>query len=332
MIKQYYFSSKLPAGVVLFCDPSSRLFVTFPTDSRAPAWIADLLVRADVLYSEIREILRDPNRGLCLEMVFSRIVQLLKVMEHEDQRQLGSGELSSDAPAEESTHVDGPVGEHSASGLDHSTDSSVVAKHKPLRVPTAWHLPPWPDLERIYESQYAQGADLVRRMCQRQAQIDYFSGMVWGGLALSLIVSLVLFVPIRFGVTPIAQLLQMDQILAPLIWLTPVIGGIGAVVSVMQRMGSGSLVLRDRAGRSALVMMGAFRPLVGAVFASVVAALLSTGLVPIKMPDGVPPTVVVYSVVAFFAGFSERFAQDMLGAGEMAVAGGTEAERRAAAT
>src|SRR5438105_3591870 len=87
MVKEYFFCSSLPAGVVLLCEPSSRLYLTFPPDARAPTWIAGSLVRAEGLYIEIREILRDPNRGICLEMVFAAIVQLIKLMGNEDYRQ-----------------------------------------------------------------------------------------------------------------------------------------------------------------------------------------------------------------------------------------------------
>jgi hypothetical protein len=232
---------------------------------------------------------------------------------------------------------------HSPKGVAAQGDSKLACEEPPLHVPDDWHMPPWPDLQKIYEAQLTQGADLVRRMAQRQAQLDYFWGMVFGALTLALVVAAIHVVPMwtaaanqlamDAGRDWVAVQLAMDSKMFPLLWLCPVIGGVGAVVSVMQRMGSGNLALRDRAGAGALRRMGAFRPLIGAVFASVIVTVLFTGLVPVQLSAiGEQNRILLYCVVSFFSGFSERFAQDMLGAGEAAVSGGTDAERRAAAT
>jgi hypothetical protein len=396
MIKEYFFCSSLPAGVVLLCEPSSRLYLTFPPDARAPTWIAEQLVRAEGLYIEIREILRDPNRGICLEMVFAGIVQLIKLMGNEDYRQkqacpalpemvhavgLNGEVLGANGAAHAANgHALGVNGSaHAASGqalgangealaangetiapsgvafattgetlapsgvafapggvAAHSNARVPAVVEPPLHVPQGWHMPPWPELQKMYEAQLTQGADLVRRMAQRQAQLDYFWGMLFGALLLALVVAGVHFLPMAIqGAGPdwVANQLGMDRALFPLLWLCPVIGGVGAVVSVMQRMGTGNFALRDRAGAEALRRVGAFRPLIGAVFAGAVVTILFTGLVPLQLSAvGDQHPILLYCVVSFFAGFSERWAQDMLGAGEAAVSAGTDAERRAAAT
>jgi hypothetical protein len=332
MLKDYFFCSSLPAGVVLLCEPSSRLYLTFPPDARAPEWIADLLVRAEGLYIEIREILRTKNRGICLEMVFAGIVQLIKLMGNEDWRQ------------KQACLRDG-ASNHTNNGTNGTAISAAPllcdTSEPPLEVPSDWHMPPWPDLQQTYETQLTQASDLVRRMAQRQAQLDYFYGMVVGAFVLALVVSAVQFVPMLIpgaGLGWLANQLAMDKSatlspLIPLLWLCPVIGGIGAVVSVMQRMGSGAFALRDRAGTMALYFLGAFRPLIGAVLASAIITLLFTGILPVQI--NVTPgsnSTLLYCVIAFISGFSERWAQDMLGAGEAALSVGTDAERRAAAT
>ena len=331
-IKEYYFCSSLPAGIVLLCHPSSRLYLTFPPDAHAPAWISDLLVRAEGLYIEIREILRDPNRGICLELLFTAIVQLIKLMGNEDYRQKHPCLVAAETTATSASDA----GSHGTNGVAGPGQATPRAPEPPLHVPPEWHMPPWPDLQRTYEAQFTQGADLVRRMAQRQGQLDYFWGMVGGAFLLALVIAGVQFLPALIpsaGLGWMATQLAVDPTLTPLLWLCPVIGGIGALVSVMQRMGSGTFALRDRAGAGALRRVGAFRPLIGAVFASVIVTILITGMVPVQLHASAEQNrILLYCVVAFFAGFSERWAQDMLGAGEAAISAGTDAERRAAAT
>jgi hypothetical protein len=230
-----------------------------------------------------------------------------------------------------------------AAAGNHTTNGAVAngvaamcdTSEPPLEVPPDWHMPPWPDLQQTYETQLTQASDLVRRMAQRQAQLDYFYGMVIGAIVLALGVSAVHFLPTQIpsaGSDWLARQLAMAPPLVPLLWLCPVVGGIGAVVSVMQRMGSGTFALRDRAGAVALWILGAFRPLIGAVFASAIVTLLFTGVLPVQVTSNADSPILLYCVIAFFSGFSERWAQDMLGAGEAALSVGTDAERRAAAT
>jgi hypothetical protein len=97
-----------------------------------------------------------------------------------------------------------------------------------------------------------------------------------------------------------------------------VVGGLGAIVSVMQRMTAGNLTLQYHAGRFALMRVGVFRPLIGAIFATVVFLILRAGLVTIPAtppPDERARLLYFYAALAFFAGFSERWAQDMFDAG-----------------
>jgi hypothetical protein len=88
-------------------------------------------------------------------------------------------------------------------------------------------------------------------------------------------------------------------------------GGIGAMVSVLQRMTSRKLVLDVDAGRDLIEAFGAIRPLIGAVFGMALMALLLGGLIPaIDIPAG--RELAFFAGVGFLAGFNERWAQDML--------------------
>jgi hypothetical protein len=86
-------------------------------------------------------------------------------------------------------------------------------------------------------------------------------------------------------------------------------GGVGAMVSVMSRMSTGSVRLDWEFGKDTLRTLGALRPFVGAVFGLMTFLALKSGVVDIRVGDG---STYYYIVFAFVAGFSERFAQDML--------------------
>jgi hypothetical protein len=97
-------------------------------------------------------------------------------------------------------------------------------------------------------------------------------------------------------------------------------GGLGALVSLLQRMSSDQLVLDIDASRDLLELFGAVRPLIGAVFGLAITALLAGGLIPaIQIPEG--QELAFYAGVGFLAGFNERWAQDMLKSSSDRVAG-----------
>ena len=95
---------------------------------------------------------------------------------------------------------------------------------------------------------------------------------------------------------------------AQLLGSSLICGSIGAMISVMMRMGRGNLELDCEARNWLLLVTGIFRPVVGAVFAVVLVALLKSSILPFNVGDSVLATY----VIGFLAGFSERFAPDML--------------------
>src|SRR4029453_2318606 len=86
-------------------------------------------------------------------------------------------------------------------------------------------------------------------------------------------------------------------------------GGVGALVSVMSRMSTGRVRLDWEFGKDTLRTLGALRPFVGAVFGLMTFLALKSGVFKLMSGDG---SSYYYIVFAFIAGFSERFAQDML--------------------
>ena len=61
-----------------------------------------------------------------------------------------------------------------------------------------------------------------------------------------------------------------------------------------------------------LAILGAVRPFIGTVFGIVIYALDRAGLLPLQPPETGADPLYFYAAIAFFAGFSERWAQSTL--------------------
>lgn len=95
-------------------------------------------------------------------------------------------------------------------------------------------------------------------------------------------------------------------------------GALGAFVSVLSRMASpAKFDLDPEVGRRAIFYLGAYRPLVGAIFGLSLYFLLQSSLLQVQ-PTNAFPTFVV---AAFLGGFSERFVKVMLHSAEKTVGG-----------
>jgi hypothetical protein len=97
-------------------------------------------------------------------------------------------------------------------------------------------------------------------------------------------------------------------------------GALGAVVSVLSRMSQKKtekgFVVDHEIGKRGLHILGIYRPLIGAITGLAVYFLARTTLLQI---DQNAKTFHFFVVVAFLAGFSERWAQVLLGGAEKAV-------------
>lgn len=95
-------------------------------------------------------------------------------------------------------------------------------------------------------------------------------------------------------------------------------GALGAVVSVLSRMSGkrGGFTVDHEIGERGLRRLGSYRPLVGAIFGLAVYFLART---PIVQIDDKTKTFPFYVVVAFLAGFSERWTNVVLGGAEQTI-------------
>jgi hypothetical protein len=93
---------------------------------------------------------------------------------------------------------------------------------------------------------------------------------------------------------------------------------LGAIVSVLSRMaGRGrGFIVDHEIGRWGIQRLGSYRPLIGAIFGLALYFLASTTLVQL---DPNAKTFAFFIVIAFLAGFSERWAQVVLGGAEQTV-------------
>jgi hypothetical protein len=152
----------------------------------------------------------------------------------------------------------------------------------------------------LYRDELGNARDYYLRAAARHAKFDYFLGMLIGVvLCLAVIASSASF-PTRHIPDPVAFVGSLTA------------GAIGAVVSVLSRMTFGELALDHEAGRPILTMLGAFRPVIGMVFGAAMWVLSESNVLGIG-PTDQHKMLYFHILIAFLAGFSERWAQDMLG-------------------
>lgn len=132
----------------------------------------------------------------------------------------------------------------------------------------------------------------------KAAQISYFYGMIAMIALLAIILtSLVLITPLsRVTLAVIAA------------------GAAGAFVSAASRLTRGTPLVAYKESTVRLAVFGAIRPIIGGVLGAAVCAFVAAGLAPALRvsPSTRYDVLLSYSAIAFVAGFSERFAQDVL--------------------
>lgn len=164
------------------------------------------------------------------------------------------------------------------------------------------------EVQRVLEIERNRAETDFYKVLQRNALVRYFYGML-AGVALLVTIGIVLSF-IETGVFGLG-----NEVFAVVV----AAGSIGAFVSVLTRISSGRFSLSrgtlalQQAKRKAMMMwvLGAFRPVIGAVFATAFVIFQNSGLIPVQPAKDVT-LATYYAGVAFIAGFSERWAQDMV--------------------
>ena len=89
-------------------------------------------------------------------------------------------------------------------------------------------------------------------------------------------------------------------------------GAAGALVSVLTRVTNESLRVDFRVGRRMLLVLGFARPILGAILALALFWATIGEVVPLSPPGSADARYAFFIAIGFIAGFSERYAQDML--------------------
>jgi hypothetical protein len=173
-----------------------------------------------------------------------------------------------------------------------------------------------PESLALIREELDKATEFINQAAQRAAQLLYFRGMLVGASAIY-----------ALGLVGVLGLVLIhgEQSAYSTLLGCVVAGCTGAVVSVMTRMTRGTLIL-DYTMKSLLLRVAVFRPVVGAIFGVVVFMLLSGGLVGVvDIPEDPTTAFYFFLGLAFIAGFSERFAQDMLSTTEGELSKATQA-------
>jgi hypothetical protein len=160
--------------------------------------------------------------------------------------------------------------------------------------------------------QWKTASASVEEMIQRQARFEYLEGVGLGALITIPTLAVAGWAAAHYGAS------QLSEPGAPGSLTAAIIGGAaGAVISVTQRMTTQTkspLVIDFTAPKQQKIALGALRPIVGGVFGAVVYFAIIGGLLAVEARTGKDASIAVafFAVAGFAAGFSERFAADVL--------------------
>ena len=158
---------------------------------------------------------------------------------------------------------------------------------------------------RVAETRDFSGAQhYYRQAANGEAQLVYFLGMVIG---LALLGGLYLALGKWLDIAGVNEASIVGCLTA---------GAIGALVSVIARINSGSFALDFDVDAGYTLFLGSLRPWIGSIFGLIIYFAITSGFLDLfKVPGEPQERFYFLCVVAFLAGFSERWAQDTLTGG-----------------
>lgn len=157
-----------------------------------------------------------------------------------------------------------------------------------------------------FERDLSGAARYYRRAAARTTQIFYFWGMIVGVLVIAALTTGIAFLVdflLRHGGIDVAAntfALMITAVAA---------GGLGACISAMWRISSGTFTSDYEAGSTHARTIGGFRPFIGAVFGLGLYMALRAGFLPRFQADA--SDFYLAAMIAFVGGFSERLAPDV---------------------
>jgi hypothetical protein len=143
-----------------------------------------------------------------------------------------------------------------------------------------------------------------RQAANGEAQLVYFLGMVMG---LGLLGGLYLAIAKWLTVAGVDETNIVGCLTA---------GAVGALVSVIARINTGSFALNFDVAPGYTLFLGGLRPWIGSIFGLMIYFAITSGFLDLfKVPADPQKRFYFLCIVAFLAGFSERWAQDTLTGG-----------------
>jgi hypothetical protein len=180
-----------------------------------------------------------------------------------------------------------------------------------LRATVARHRRELDRLERYYD-----------RAANKAARIRYFGGMLVG---LACVAVLAVVIP---SVVELFGNFDFGSETTRKFYACFGAGAVGAIVSVMTRMRQEDGVTLDyEVGGALILMLGAFRPVLGAIFGVLAYFAIDSDFIPITPPPS-GTDFFYYALFAFAAGFSERFTHVILGGADLTMARAQTAEEK----
>jgi hypothetical protein len=148
-------------------------------------------------------------------------------------------------------------------------------------------------------------ADFAGEAGKRAARIVYLKGLFGGLLGVAAMTAALAYLLSSVAVPDVDSTLLVGCVVA---------GSLGAVMSVLIRLSSGSLEVDHQFGREYLTSLAGLRPFIGAAFALLIYFAFKAKLLgQVNVPDEHGPGEFAYYFTAgFLVGFSERFAKQIV--------------------
>ena len=261
--------------------------------------VADLLHKCDVLAIKATWGLEGFQRTVVMQWLLAVEVHILGFIESEWKRSQGTAQASgaspggADTPSGDGREPDVPEGtrDRRRSPGRRATDTAAVRLERLSRGTLQ-------ELSKI-EDYYLQAG-------QKRARLRYVEGMFVIGIPAVAVAAVVAGV-----ILEIFGLFDPDSAGVRRFYACMAAGAIGAIISVLIRMSGhrGGFTIDHELGAVGVMRLGSFRPLIGAVSGVVLSFLIQT---PFLQLDDRSFDIEAFVVVAFLAGFSERWTKVVL--------------------
>ena len=187
-------------------------------------------------------------------------------------------------------------------------------------------------IEAAYTSQAAELIQVERyygRAAEKAARIVYFWGMMIGVLFASVIGLLLALILWQTGWFDHPHTLRTETF-----FVCFIAGGLGAIVSVLMRMSSNRFRVDYEVGRVTIRRLGSFRPVIGCVFGLALYFLFRSTIPRTTLPPEPADRSTAFfffGILAFLAGFNERWTNVLFGQAEHTIASSLGAADKATA-